>query len=87
MVQARIERGRVKLRDPLPAQWEGQLVNITPTTPGDPLPDLEERLAVLHRMGPMEFDPGEKSAIAEALAELDQISNAAMAANPRSPGG
>ena len=47
-------------------------------TPDDPLPDLEERLAALHALGPMEFDPGERERIEAALAELDHISNADM---------
>jgi hypothetical protein len=34
-------------------------VKILPLTPDDPMPDLEERLAALRALGPMEFDPGE----------------------------
>jgi hypothetical protein len=82
MVQARIEKGRVKLQEPLPVDWEGRLVKITPMTPDDPLPDLEEVLAALHAMGPMEFGPGEKGAINDALADLNRLSKAAMGANP-----
>jgi hypothetical protein len=82
MVQARIEKGRVKLQEPIPADREGQLVKITPMTPDDSLPDLEERLVALHALGPIKFGPGAKAAINEALADLDRMSKAAMGANP-----
>ena len=80
MIQARIQQGRVEVQEPIPAEWEGQLVKILPMTPDDPLPDLAERLAALHAMGPMEFDPGEREQMAGALEELDRISKAAMQA-------
>jgi hypothetical protein len=47
-------------------------------TPDDPIPDLEERLAALEALGPVEYDPGEREAIEEVLAEQDRISRAAM---------
>ena len=47
-------------------------------TPDDALPTLEEHLAALHAMGPMEFEPGERELIASAMAELDRISKAAI---------
>jgi hypothetical protein len=34
-------------------------VKTVPLTPDDPIPDLEERLAALDALGPMEFEPGE----------------------------
>ena len=74
MIQARIQDGRVELGEPIPAEWEGQTVKISPMTPDDPIPDLEERLAELHALGPMEFDPGEQEAIFAELRELDRIS-------------
>jgi hypothetical protein len=49
-------------------------VKIVPLTPDVPLPNLEERLAALHAMGPMEFDPGEREAIGTAMEEMDQVS-------------
>ena len=78
MVQARIHEGRVEVQEPIPEEWEGQLVKILPMTPDDPLPDLEEWLAKLHALGPMEYEPGERDLIADALAELDRISKSAM---------
>ncbi len=78
MIQARIHQGRVEVQDPIPEEWEGQLVKILPMTPDDPLPALEEWLAALHALGPMEFEPAERELIAGALAELDRISKAAM---------
>ena len=78
MIAARIHEGRVEVREPIPEEWEGQLVKITPMSPDDPLPDLEERLAALHALGPVEYEPNEREAIAAALAELDTISKAAM---------
>jgi hypothetical protein len=46
--------------------------------PDDPIPNLEERLAALHALGPMEFEPGEQALIATALEELDRLSRAVM---------
>lgn len=79
MIRARIHAGRVEVQDPIPASWEGQTVNIVPLTPDDPLPDLEERLATLHRLGPAEFELGERAQIQTELEELDRVSAAAMA--------
>ena len=67
MIRARIHQGRVEVQDPLPAEWEGQYVKLLPLTPDDALSDLEERLAALHRLGPMQFEPGEREQIAVAL--------------------
>ena len=80
MIQALIHEGRVELQEPIPASWEGQTVHIVPLIPDDPLPDLEERLTALHRMGPAEFEPGEREQIGAQLEELDRVSAAAMAA-------
>ena len=79
MIQAQIREGRVEVQDPIPASWEGQTVNIVPLTPEDPLPGLEARLAALHRMGPVEYEPGEREQVAAELEELNRISAAAMA--------
>ena len=54
------------------------MVKVLPMTPDDPMPDLEEWLAALRAMGPMEFDASERELIAETLMEFDQISKAAM---------
>jgi hypothetical protein len=78
MIQARIHQGRIEVQEPIPDEWEGQLVKILPMTPDDPLPGLEEWLAALHSMGPMEFEPGERELIEGALAELDRTGKAAM---------
>jgi hypothetical protein len=78
MVQAQIRRGRIQLRDPIPPAWEGRFVKIAPLSPEDELPDLEEQLMHLHALGPMEFEPGEQTSLAAALAELDAKSKKAM---------
>lgn len=78
MVQARIHQGRIELESPIPAEWEGQRVKILPLTPDDPIPDLEERLAALQMLGPMEFDPEEHELIDRALAQLDRMSREAI---------
>jgi hypothetical protein len=78
MIHARIHQGRVEVQDPIPAEWEGQMVKILPTTPDDPMPGLEEWLTELHAMGPMEFDPGEHELMVNTWAELDAVSKAAM---------
>jgi hypothetical protein len=66
----------VRVDEAIPAEWEGQRVKITPLSPDDPIPDLEERLAALHALGPMEFEPSEREAIAAGMAELDALSKA-----------
>jgi hypothetical protein len=78
MIRARVRKGRVEPQDPIPDEWEGQTVKIVPLTPDDPIPDLEERLAAFHALGPMEYDPGEREAIEQILEEQDRISRAAM---------
>jgi hypothetical protein len=80
MLHARIHQGRVEVQDPIPPEWEGQLVKIVPLTPDDLLPDLEACLAALHALGPMEFEPGERERIAGNLAELDRLSKATLQA-------
>ena len=78
MVDARIDQGRVVIEGPIPKEWEGQRVKILPLTPDDPTPDFEERLAVLHALGPMEFEPGERELVGQGLAEMDRLSRDAM---------
>jgi hypothetical protein len=53
-------------------------VKIVPLTPDDSIPDLEERLAALEALGPVAYDPGEREAIEQILADQDRISRAAM---------
>jgi hypothetical protein len=79
MIQAKIRQGRVEVQAPIPASWEGQTVNIVPLTPEDLLPNLERRLAALHRMGPVKFEPGEREQMAAELEELNRVSAEAMA--------
>ena len=78
MIRGRIHQGRIEVEEPIPLEWEGQLVKILPLTPDDPLPDLDERLAALEGLGPMEFEPGERESIGKTLAEMDRLGRAAM---------
>jgi hypothetical protein len=55
-------------------------VKIVPLTPDDPLPDLEGRLAALHALGPMEWEPGEKEKIGNSLEALNRLSKATLEA-------
>jgi hypothetical protein len=59
-------------------------VKILPMTPDDPGPELEERLATLRALDPMEFEPGERELAARRLAEQDRLSRAAMQGIARS---
>ena len=79
-IQARIRNGQIELDEAIPADWEGCPVKITTMTPDDPIPDLEDRLAVLHALGPMELDAAERAAGAAALSELNTLSKAEMQA-------
>jgi len=78
MLHARIHQGRVEVQDPIPKEWEGQSVKILPLTPEDPLPDLEQRLAALEALGPVEFEPGERELVGQLLGEMDRLSREAM---------
>lgn len=78
MIRARVHQGRIEVQDPIPEEWEGQSVKIQPMTPDDPLPDLQEWLATMEAMGPMEFEPGEREMAERLLAEQDRLSRAAM---------
>ena len=78
MIQARSHDGRVEVQEPIPEEWEGQLVKIMPLTPEDALPDLDERLAVFHALGPMEWEAGERELVAHALEQLNQAGKQAM---------
>jgi hypothetical protein len=78
MLRARIHQGRVEVQGPIPKEWEGQPVKILPLTPEDPLPDLEERLAALAALGPMEFEPGERELVGQVLGQMDRLSREAM---------
>ncbi len=78
MIQARIHHGTVEVLDPIPPEWEGQLVNLLPLTPDDSVPDLNQRLAALQALGPAEFEPGEREQITAEMSKLDRISRDAM---------
>jgi hypothetical protein len=78
MVRARVKQGRIELCDAMPAAWDGQMVELIPLGPEAPIDDLEERLAALHNLGAMEFEPGERRRITRALNEMDQLSKKAM---------
>jgi hypothetical protein len=55
-------------------------VKIVPMTPDDPIPNLQERLAALEALGPVEYEPEEREAIERILAEQDRISRASVQA-------
>lgn len=78
MIQARIHHGRVEVEDPIPAEWEGQRVKIVPLTPDDVMPDLEERLAALAALGPMELEASEREAMTRDLEQMNRLSREAM---------
>src|SRR5437870_1088467 len=78
MLQARIHRGRIEVEDPIPKEWEGLAVKILPLTPEDPLPDLEERLAALAALGPMELEKSEREFVDQMMGAMDRLSREAM---------
>jgi hypothetical protein len=82
MIKARVNQGRFELQDPIPDEWEGQIVKILPMTPDDPQGDLEENLAVLRALGPAEIDPGEREFATHLLEEQDRLSREAMQGIP-----
>jgi hypothetical protein len=78
MIVGRVEHGRIELASALPEEWEGQAVKIEPCTPDDSSPDLGQRLAALHALGPMEYEPGEQRRIEQALAAMNDLSRTQM---------
>ena len=79
MIQARIHQGRIEVNEPIPQSWEGWLVRIIPSTPDDPSPDLEQSLAVLHALGPVEWEADERELIEREWAAMDRVSKDQMA--------
>jgi hypothetical protein len=73
LIRARVCQGRIEAEDPIPVDWEGHLVKIIPLTPDDPIPDLEDRLAALHALGPMEYEPGERELIDDLMSEQSRM--------------
>jgi hypothetical protein len=47
-------------------------------SPDQSMPDIQQRLAALHALGPMEYEPGERERIEQALASLDELSREQM---------
>jgi hypothetical protein len=81
MIRARVKQGRIEAEDPIPAEWEGRTVQILALAPDDdPEVEVEKRLAALHALGPMEYEPGERDAIAKALEMLNDSGKSAMQA-------
>jgi hypothetical protein len=74
VIQARIHQGRIEANEPIPEHWEGRIVKVQPLAPDDSCPDLEERLATLESLGPMEFDSDEREQFLDALRGLDEMS-------------
>lgn len=84
-IQAQIQNGRVVTFDPIPMDWEGRTVTVSAATPDDPMTDVAKRLAALHALGPMEYEPGERQCIDAALADLDAASKKEMRELARLP--
>lgn len=78
MIVGRVEHGQIQLASALPEEWEGQAVKIEPCMPNHSLPDIEQRLAALHALGPMEYEPGEQAQIEQALAAMNDLSRDRM---------
>jgi hypothetical protein len=74
MLTAHIHHGSVVTDEAVPTEWEGLPVKVLPLSPDDPVGDLEERLAILEKLGPMEWELGEREMVATARAEMNQLS-------------
>jgi hypothetical protein len=61
------------------------MVKLIPLTPEDPLPDLDQRIAALHAMGPMEFELGERQKIMAALNEMNRLSQRSDESSAETP--
>lgn len=85
MVLAKISQGHIEVQGPIPASWEGQMVRLIPLTPDDLVSDLDERLAALHDLGPMEFEPGERETITQALEQFNRSSKDILNQLPTCP--
>jgi hypothetical protein len=78
MVFGRIQHGQIELSTPIPASWEGQTVQVEPCAVEEALPDLAQRLAALHALGPVEYDPGEREQIEQRLQAANELSREHM---------
>lgn len=78
MIVGRVQHGRIELESALPGEWEGQSVKIEPCTPRDTTPELAQRLAALHALGPMEYEKGEQEEASQLIAAMNALSRNQM---------
>ncbi len=71
MIRAVIQNGLIRPLDPLPIEWaEGRVVMVEDAEPGIS-DDLDEWYRELNRLGPAQYEPGEREEIRALLAEAD----------------
>jgi hypothetical protein len=74
MIVARIQDGRIEAYDPIPPEWEGRIVTISPSDADDRDFDLIAALAEFEALGPTEFEEGESEEMEKLLKDMDQAS-------------
>jgi hypothetical protein len=71
MIRAIVQNGLIRPLDPLPVEWaEGRMVVIEDSDSGIS-DDLDEWYRELNRLGPAQYEPGEREQIRALLAEAD----------------
>lgn len=76
MIRAIIQKGQIRLLDPLPVEWtEGRqvIVEDAETTSSD---DLEGWYRELQELGPARYEPGEWERVQAILTEADEQAKA-----------
>jgi hypothetical protein len=71
MIRAVVQDGLIRPLEPLPLDWaEGRIVFVEDAGSGIS-DDLDEWYRELNRLGPAQYDPGEREQIRAVLAEAD----------------
>jgi hypothetical protein len=78
MIRAVYRDGLIQPLGGVPADWqEGDELTILQKDEflgaDDPIPDIDTRLAELHELGPMEFEPGEREEMERIWKEMDEF--------------
>ena len=78
MIRAVYRNGKIEPLGGVPAEWEeNEELTIEMAErflgPDEPVSDIEQRLADLHALGPMEFEPGEREEMERIWKEMDEL--------------
>jgi hypothetical protein len=80
MIHGVIQQGVIQPLEPIPADWDGQEVTIeaAPGANGDDRAEIERWHAELEKLGPAQYEPGEREAFEAVLAGQSRTSLACL---------